>query len=198
MRLESGGRRFWSRRQHFCAGTDAWWRTAGPARPRPGRAPIGRDVRELILRLTRENPRWSYQRIVGDLERLGVKVRNLVHTARIYSCSKPLSRSRRLTGPVCRCLPVCTTTDVRIRAWDLASQIRSVRSPGAGTRSSPAGRRSSRRDASVGRASSRVPSGIRRMTRVHGIRRHYLYLRSTPPPKESWAAFTSRTTRTGI
>ena len=35
MRLESGGRRFWSRRRHFCAGTDAWWRTAGPTRDGP-------------------------------------------------------------------------------------------------------------------------------------------------------------------
>jgi putative transposase len=44
------------------------------AHQRPGRPPLERSLRELILRLARENPHWGYKRIVGELKGVGVSV----------------------------------------------------------------------------------------------------------------------------
>jgi putative transposase len=53
---------------------------------RVGRPPIGGELRELVLRLARENRRWGYQRIAGELRGIGFTVsastvRNLLRQA---------------------------------------------------------------------------------------------------------------------
>jgi putative transposase len=46
------------------------WTYAHPV----GRPPLRREIRALVLRLARENSRWGYQRIVGELKGLGITV----------------------------------------------------------------------------------------------------------------------------
>jgi transposase InsO family protein len=46
------------------------WTCARPA----GRPPKRREMRALVLRFAQDNPRWGYQRIVGELKGLGIAV----------------------------------------------------------------------------------------------------------------------------
>ncbi len=63
-----------------CPDTLTRWRRQLVSRQRsrrrrgPGRPPIDPGVRDLILRMARENPRWGYLRIKGELLKLGITV----------------------------------------------------------------------------------------------------------------------------
>ena len=64
---------------------------------RPGRPPVERRVRELVLRLARENPRWGYPRIAGELLKLGLRVSP--STFRRLLLAAGLTPAPRRSGP---------------------------------------------------------------------------------------------------
>jgi transposase InsO family protein len=64
---------------------------------RPGRPPIDAEVRRLIVRFARENPRWGYQRIVGELNGLGIVVS--ANTVKNVLRKEQLGPAGRRRGP---------------------------------------------------------------------------------------------------
>jgi hypothetical protein len=73
-----------------------------------GRPPIGGEIRDVVLRLARENPRWGYKRIAGDLRALGLRisaattVRKLLKPGWLRACRRAL---RTLLARLPPCVP---------------------------------------------------------------------------------------------
>jgi putative transposase len=66
-------------------------------RGRPGRPPIDPEVSALIVRFGTENPRWGYQRIRGELLKLGIRVS--ATTVRTILLRHGLDPAPRRAGP---------------------------------------------------------------------------------------------------
>jgi hypothetical protein len=71
------------------------------ARRGPGRPPLPAEVCTLMVRLARENPGWGYQRIRGELRKLGHTVSaTAIRTTLRRRGIPPAPRRARLTWPV--------------------------------------------------------------------------------------------------
>jgi putative transposase len=65
-----------------------------------GRPPLDRQIQQLIVRLAKENPRWGYQRIKGELQRLSIQVsattiRTILRRHRLDPAPRPTTTTWR-------------------------------------------------------------------------------------------------------
>jgi putative transposase len=109
-----------------------------------GRPPLERSLRELILRLARENPHWGYKRIVGELKGLGISVsatsvRKVLLEAGLQPAPKRARSSWRgfLRAQARACSPA-TSSPSRARSYSGSTSCSSSRWRRGGSSTSPA------------------------------------------------------------
>jgi len=116
----------------------------------PGRPPIEPDVRDLIVRLGTENPRWGYQRIRGELMKLEIRIS--ATTVRTILLRAGLDPAPRRAGPTWTPVPPVTG------GGDPRDRLLHRRDDQAQRRSTSCSSLSSRPGACTWRASPRTPT----------------------------------------
>jgi putative transposase len=130
---------------------------SGDRRPgRRGRPPLAPEVRELVLRLARENPRWGHRRICGELAKIGLRVsptsiRRLLAHARLEpaprragpSWRESCERTRRVSSPAisfpsrassCAAITRCSSSPTATAASGSPAAPRTRPAPGSPSR----------------------------------------------------------------
>jgi Homeodomain-like domain len=87
---------------------------------RPGRPRTSQQIRDLVLRLAQENPAWGYQRVHGELARLGYQVSEATvrRILRARRC-RPAPRNAAVMAPGSRtgCNPAWVSVGQRRCLW---------------------------------------------------------------------------------
>jgi transposase InsO family protein len=76
-------------------GFKLYWKWKSRPRGKPGRPPIGREIRSLIQRMSRENPTWGAPRILSELLLLGHEVAEATVAKYMVRQRKPPSQTWR-------------------------------------------------------------------------------------------------------
>ena len=78
----------------LCKGSRLFW-TWKVRRGQPGRPPVSREIRELIRKMSRENPLWGAPRIHGELLKLGIDIGETSVSKYMVRGRKPPSQTWR-------------------------------------------------------------------------------------------------------